>query len=86
MAGEQQHGDQQAAADLRAAGAIFGILQVENWFRGDGDTTAIEQAIEARLAARKAKDFAKADAIRKELESQGILLEDGPQGTTWRRK
>jgi len=45
----------------------------------------IEQLIAERLAARKAKDFARADAIRKELTEAGVILEDGAQGTTWRR-
>ncbi len=45
----------------------------------------IEALIEQRLAARKAKDWAEADRIRTELASQGILLEDSPAGTTWRR-
>jgi cysteinyl-tRNA synthetase len=81
-------GDATASAGLRAAGDLLGLLQAEPaaWFRGVGDdAAAIEQAIAERLAARKARDFARADAIRKHLAEQGVLLEDGPKGTTWRR-
>ena len=85
LADRAMAGDHQSAADLRAAGEIMGLLQVKNWFQGDGDNSAIDAAIAERIAARKARDFARADAIRKDLESQGISLEDGPQGTTWRR-
>jgi len=47
---------------------------------------SIENLISARNAARKAKNFAESDRIRGELLAAGILLEDGPAGTTWRRK
>jgi cysteinyl-tRNA synthetase len=47
--------------------------------------TDIESKISERQEAKKSKNFAKADFIRKELADAGIILEDSPQGTTWRR-
>jgi len=80
-------GDSSAAAGLRAAGLVLGLFNVpaELWFRGGADAAGIEALIAERKSARAAKDFARADAIRKSLEQDGILLEDGPHGTTWRR-
>ncbi len=89
LANQALAGDTTAAGGLHAAGALLGLLQQSPaaWFRGDDDRddTAIEAAIAARLAARKTRDFARADAIRADLAAQGVLLEDGPAGTTWRR-
>jgi cysteinyl-tRNA synthetase len=86
-------------ADLRAAGQAFGLLfqDPEVWFRwqparqgeaaGQGGLSDadIDAKVAARIAAKKAKDFTEADRLRAELLAAGILLEDGPQGTNWRR-
>jgi cysteinyl-tRNA synthetase len=89
LAGAALAGDAEAAAGLLAAGSVLGLLQQtpDEWFRGGAEEAAeIEVAIAERYAARKAKDFARADSIRAELADRGILLEDGPKGTTWRRE
>jgi cysteinyl-tRNA synthetase len=83
-------GDAAAARQLKALGGVLGLLErdpQEFLHAGrDGPSEAdIQRQIEARLAARKAKDYAEADRIRKELEGAGVVLEDGPKGTTWRR-
>ncbi len=80
-------------AELCRLGGILGILQddPEAYLKGGagGDEgfsdEEIETLIQQRLDARKAKDWAEADRIRDELKEQGVLLEDGPGGTTWRR-
>jgi cysteinyl-tRNA synthetase len=81
-------GDIQAALGLRASGQLLGVLTQapDSWFRGAAeDTGSIEAAIQERLAAREARDFARADAIRADLLDRGIILEDAAGRTTWRR-
>jgi cysteinyl-tRNA synthetase len=79
------------AATLLASGELLGIAQgdVEAWFSSgaENDLSAgdIEALIEKRNAARAAKDFAAADAIREQLDAGGITIEDGTSGTRWRR-
>jgi len=78
------------AGALRAGGAALGLLAgaPEAWFRAAPATLAavdIDDRIAERLAARKRRDFARADAIRQELADAGVVLEDKPDGTTlWR--
>ncbi len=87
------------AAEFRALSGLLGVVQLdpEAWFRCsqpvDGEVAEgvsdahIQACIEARLAARKAKDFAESDRLRDVLAAQGVVLEDKPGGvTSWRRK
>ena len=77
---------------LLAGAEMLGLLyqDAESWFKGgDADGGLSESVIEAkiaeRIAAKKSKDYARADAIRNELKEQGVVLEDTPSGTVWKR-
>ena len=80
-------------AELRAGANALGLLQqdAEAWFRwtpvgSSGPSDAeIDEAIAARQAARKARDFKESDRIRDDMKARGVILEDGPKGTTWKR-
>ncbi|MEI2454739.1 MULTISPECIES: cysteine--tRNA ligase [Lysobacter] len=77
--------------DLLGAGLALGLLQQDPaaWFAGadgDQDDERIQALVEERSAAKKARDFARADAIRQQLADENILLEDTPQGVRWVRK
>jgi cysteinyl-tRNA synthetase len=92
-------GKPEAVGPLRravgTAGCVIGIgdrdprevlsrSKAEHLAEAEIDARRIEQLIEERNAARKAKDFKRADAIRGELKEKGIVLEDTQGGTTWK--
>ena len=80
----------QAKTDLVGAGRALGLLQQapEAWFArgatGDDDAR-IQSLVDERTAAKKARDFGRADALRDQLAAEGIVLEDTAQGVRWRR-
>ena len=90
QASSEEH-KREAKAALLGAGAVLGLLQQdpETWFKqasggaADVDATRVEALLEERRAARAAKDFKRADAIREELTAMGVAIEDGAQGTRW---
>jgi cysteinyl-tRNA synthetase len=85
--------DARLAAQLKGLGAVLGLLQrdpVEFLQAGPAEAGGlgaadIDAKVVARNTAKKAKNYAEADRIRDELKAAGIVLEDGPGGTTWRR-
>jgi len=81
------------AATLRHLGGVLGLLQddAQAFLKGavgaEGPSPAqIDALVQERIDARKARDFARADAIRDQLAVAGVVLEDGGDGTRWRRR
>jgi len=80
-------------AGLKAAGDLLGILQedADAWFLAqinpgeDVDIALVEKLVAERTAAKKDKNFARADEIRDELKAMNIVVEDTPQGPIWKR-
>jgi cysteinyl-tRNA synthetase len=87
LASRVNSGERRLAPQLRALGGVLGLLQRDatQFLQGGRADDWVLERIAAREAARKRKDFSEADRIRDELLAKGIILEDGPQGTTWRR-
>ena len=82
-----------AKAELKVGGGLLGLLQTdpEVWFtasvREAGPTAEeIDILIKERITAKANRNFQRADQIRDDLEAQGVVLEDGPDGTQWRRR
>jgi cysteinyl-tRNA synthetase len=91
LATAANRGDAELAIQLKALGGVLGLLQRDPQIflqaapAGGLGNEDIEAKVAARTAAKKAKNFAESDRLRDELKAAGIVLEDGPQGTTWRR-
>ena len=73
--------DQQAALNGGAAGAAAGV----DAHAGDPEAAEIDALVAERTAAKKNKDFARADEIRNQLTARGVIIIDTPNGPTWKR-
>lgn len=76
--------------EIIACGKVLGLLQEkpETWFaggEGNLDAELVGRLMDERTRARQARDYAKADRVRAQLQAMGVAIEDGPNGTRWRR-
>ena len=89
---EERDSAEKLAAELKAMGAIFGVLQAnpEEFLQAGGDEglsgEEIDALIQQRHQAKLDKDYALADKIREDLKASGVILEDSRDGTSWRRE
>ena len=87
----EQRGTRKAHTNREGSSDTVLVGDPEAWFTdavGEDELAAekIDALIEERSAAKASRDFQRADQIRDDLEAQGVVLEDGPDGTQWRRR
>jgi cysteinyl-tRNA synthetase len=91
LASAVNRGESALAPQLKALAGVIGLLQrdpiefLQAAPSGGLSNDEIEEKVGARATAKKARNFAEADRLRDELKAAGVVLEDGPQGTSWRR-
>ncbi len=91
LAGAVNRGESALALQLKALAGVVGLLQrdpiefLQAAPSGGLSNDEIEAKVVARATAKRARNFAEADRLRDELKAAGVVLEDGPQGTNWRR-
>jgi cysteinyl-tRNA synthetase len=92
LKGKDDRAASQLAGQIKALGAVVGLLQqnpkdfLQQGSAGEISGEEVEALIVERKEARANKDFARSDEIRDQLAAVGVILKDGPEGTTWYRE